>query len=59
MVLEGVSKRLVRHDKATGIGKEFRLDDYASVSSVVARMKKALTHDGRLRKQVGRLQRQL
>ena len=31
------------------IGKEFHLDDYGSVSSIVSRMKKTLMHDVPLR----------
>ena len=34
------------------IGKEFHLDKYGSVNSVVSRMKKTLAHDVRLRKLV-------
>jgi hypothetical protein len=41
------------------IGKEFHLDKYGSMSSVVSRMKKTLTHDVSLRKRVERLERQL
>jgi chromosomal replication initiation ATPase DnaA len=41
------------------IGKEFRLDNYGSVSSVVTRMKKTLMRDVRLRKRVARLEQQL
>jgi hypothetical protein len=35
------------------------LENYGSVSSVVSRMEKTLMHDGRLRKRVQRLERQL
>jgi len=41
------------------IGKEFHLDNYGSVSSVVSRMKKTLRHDVRLRKRVDKVERQL
>jgi hypothetical protein len=41
------------------IGKEFHLENYGSVSSVVSRMKRILMHDGRLRKRVQRVERQL
>ena len=41
------------------IGKDFHLDNYGSVSSVVSRMKKTLTRDRRLQKRVGKLERQL
>ena len=41
------------------IGKEFHLDNYGSVSSVVSRMKKTLMHHRRLRKSVERVERQL
>lgn len=43
----------------TRIGREFQLANYGSVSSVVSRMKKTLREDGRLRKRVERLERQL
>ncbi len=41
------------------IGKEFHLDNYGSVSSVVSRMKKTLTQNVLLRKRVDRVERKL
>ncbi|MFH1113939.1 MAG: helix-turn-helix domain-containing protein [Pseudomonadota bacterium] len=41
------------------IGKEFRLDNHGSVSSMVTRMKKTLTLDVRLRKRMDGVERQL
>ncbi|MFH1112920.1 MAG: hypothetical protein V1792_03280, partial [Pseudomonadota bacterium] len=38
---------------------EFDLSHYGSVSSLVSRLKKTLTHDVRLRKEVARLEQQL
>ena len=46
-------------ESSARIGKEFHLDNYGSVSSVVFRMKKTLAHDARLRKQVEEVEREL
>jgi len=51
--------RRLSGETLAGIGKEFHLDNYGSVSSVVSRMKKTLRHDVRLRKRVDRVERQL
>jgi len=51
--------RRVSGETLARIGKEFHLENYGSVSSVVSRMKKTLMHDGRLRKRVQRVERQL
>jgi chromosomal replication initiator protein len=51
--------RRVSGETLTRIGKEFHLDNYGSVNSVVTRMKKTLTHDVGLRKRVDRMERQL
>jgi putative transposase len=41
------------------VAREFQLANYGSVSSLVSRLKKTLTHDVRLRKRVARLEQQL
>jgi len=51
--------RRVSGETLARIGKDFHLENYGSVSSIVSRMKKTLMHDGRLRKRVQRVERQL
>jgi chromosomal replication initiation ATPase DnaA len=51
--------RRLSKETLAGIGKELRLDNYGSVSSVVSRMKRTLTQDVWLRKRVERLEREL
>jgi len=51
--------RRLSGETLAGIGKEFHLDNYGSVSSVVSRMRKTLTHDVRLQKRVDRVEREL
>jgi chromosomal replication initiation ATPase DnaA len=51
--------RRLSGETLTNIGKQFGLNNYGSVSSVVSLMKKTLRRDARLRKRVARLEHQL
>ncbi|MFH1116082.1 MAG: transposase [Pseudomonadota bacterium] len=51
--------RRLSGETSARVALEFRLSTYGSVSSLVSRLKKTLTRDVRLRKQVARLEQQL
>ena len=44
--------RRIRGDSLEGIGKEFKIENYSSVSTVIERIKKKVSRDRNLRKRV-------